>query len=114
MKKLLAGQKSINVGMAEVKMAIVITHTIFVGIFGSATYVKAFSEGESPLDDIEVYLACESRGAGISAGCIRNTPVVNSLIVITQLTIPLFPVIVFFVTFDTRAFKSSLKSIKVR
>ena len=111
-KKLLAGQKTVNVGMAEVKIAIVITYIIFGSIMSLVSYVKSHSLRDgSPLSDIRDHIICESKGK--SAECNRDIPIINSTIVVAQLVLSLFPVLSLFVTCDPQVFRSTLKSIKI-
>ena len=111
-KKLLAGQKVINVGMAEVKMAFVTAYTIFVGIMGLVSYVEAHSTRDgAPLSGIHEYLICERKGT--SADCNRNIPVITSVIVVSVITLSLFPVAVLFVTCDVEVFRSTAKRNRI-
>ena len=109
-KKLLAGKRMINVGKAELKIALVITFTVFSGIVNLVAYTRGDLRTTESLRSIQEHLVCESMGE--SADC---APIVESelsqLIIAGLVVLSFIPVVVLLVTCDLRTSVASTRSL---
>ena len=103
LKKMLARKEAINVGKGEVKIAVMISYFIILGVMGWVVTIRTTSIFSST--DFQEYLICESSGK--TANCTMAASIVALYIIITFIILSFVPVMSLLMTFDPHVFKKS-------
>lgn len=105
LKKLLSKKKVVNVGKGELKLSLMITYYVILGVIG----LVVFSEIHTLSSEQADYFICGGSGR---LDCRLDLAVQNSLVITTNVLLSFFPAAVILTTCDLTVCKRKLRKTK--
>ncbi len=114
LKKLIAGKKVSKVGRAEVKMAVIVSYYIIVGVLCLYTFTYFEVKAKANRDGLAELFLCESNG---NSDCgdidIDSVNILNVQAVAAIVMIAFFPVVALLFSYDTKTYRKIRGSLKI-
>ena len=107
LKRLLAKKKVTNVGVAEIKIAVILIIIVALGVTGMMTYILADME---VLVEAGAFIACVVSGGSNCSQVTERLNIISMTLPATFTLLSLVPVAVILFTCDVQAFKKVAKA----
>ena len=109
-KKLLAGERTINVGKGEMKIALVTIFMMSSGIVSLVAYTRGHLRRTESLRSLQEHLVCESMGESADCAPIEESEL-SQLAIVGIVVLSFSTVVVLLVTCDLRTTVTSTRSL---